>query len=38
MSHAALYSGFSDQSHMTNHFTKTFGLSPARWLKIVGIV
>lgn len=32
---ASLYSGFVDQSHMTNHFTKTFGLSPARWIKLI---
>jgi len=31
---AALLAGFSDQSHMTRHFIKTFGLSPARWLKM----
>jgi AraC-like DNA-binding protein len=31
---AALAAGFSDQSHMTRHFIKTFGLPPARWLKM----
>ncbi|MFZ3184620.1 MAG: AraC family transcriptional regulator [Pseudomonas sp.] len=33
---AALVAGFTDQSHMTRHFSKTYGLSPARWLKIRG--
>ncbi|MCE3605710.1 AraC family transcriptional regulator, partial [Massilia sp. P8910] len=31
---AALIAGFTDQSHMTRHFSKTFGLSPARWLRM----
>jgi AraC-like DNA-binding protein len=31
---AALVAGFTDQSHMTRHFSKTFGLSPARWLRM----
>ena len=31
---AALLAGFADQSHMTRHFGKTYGLSPARWLKM----
>lgn len=31
---AALIAGFSDQSHMTRQFSKTYGLSPARWLKM----
>lgn len=30
---AAAAAGFADQSHMTRHFTKTYGLSPSRWLK-----
>jgi AraC-like DNA-binding protein len=35
---AAAAAGFADQSHMTRHFTKTFGLTPGRWLRIaVGI-
>jgi len=29
---AALIAGFFDQSHMTRHFIRAFGLSPARWL------
>lgn len=32
---AALTAGFFDQSHMTRHFMRSFGLSPARWLAII---
>ena len=28
---AAVESGFADQSHMTRHFKKTYGLAPGRW-------
>ena len=28
---AAIIAGFYDQSHMTRHFIKAFGLTPARW-------
>lgn len=31
---AALMAGFTDQSHMTRQFSKTYGLSPARWMKM----
>jgi AraC-like DNA-binding protein len=31
---AALTAGFTDQSHMTRQFSKTYGLSPARWMKM----
>ena len=33
---AAVAAGFADQSHMTRHFSKTFGLTPGRWLQIAG--
>jgi len=33
---AAADAGFADQSHMTRHFLKTFGLTPGRWLQLVG--
>lgn len=33
---AALIAGFTDQAHMTRQFSKTYGLSPARWLKMHG--
>lgn len=31
---AALIAGFTDQSHMTRQFGKTYGLSPARWINM----
>ncbi|WP_066732702.1 AraC family transcriptional regulator [Cupriavidus sp. D384] len=30
---AAACAGFTDQSHMTRHFTRAFGHSPGRWLR-----
>ncbi|MBV4491140.1 AraC family transcriptional regulator [Pseudomonas oryzicola] len=30
---AALAAGFHDQSHMTRHFTRTYGVPPLRWLE-----
>jgi AraC-like DNA-binding protein len=33
---AAVDAGFSDQSHMTRHFTKAFGVSPVYWLRLQG--
>jgi AraC-like DNA-binding protein len=33
---AAAGAGFADQSHMTRHFLKTFGVTPGRWLQIAG--
>ncbi|MGE8302908.1 MAG: AraC family transcriptional regulator [Pseudomonas kermanshahensis] len=30
---AALAAGFHDQSHMTRHFTRCYGVSPLRWLE-----
>jgi AraC-like DNA-binding protein len=32
---ASAAAGFADQSHMTRHFTKTWGVPPSRWLKMV---
>jgi AraC-like DNA-binding protein len=34
LTQASLIAGFFDQSHMTRHFLKTFGLTPARWRMI----
>lgn len=36
LSDASLMAGFSDQSHMTRHFVKTFGYPPGRWLRMLG--
>jgi AraC-like DNA-binding protein len=36
LAHAAAATGFADQSHMTRHFAKTFGLTPGRWLQVAG--
>ncbi|PMQ14979.1 HTH-type transcriptional activator Btr [Janthinobacterium sp. AD80] len=33
---AAMAAGFADQSHMTRHFLKTYGLTPGRWLRYAG--
>jgi AraC-like DNA-binding protein len=30
---AALAAGFHDQSHMTRHFTRCYGVPPSRWLE-----
>jgi AraC-like DNA-binding protein len=35
LTEAALGSGFFDQAHMTRLFTQSFGISPARWLKML---
>ncbi|WP_297351381.1 AraC family transcriptional regulator [Paraburkholderia sp.] len=32
---ASAAAGFADQSHMTRHFTKTWGVPPSRWLNMV---
>ena len=34
LAEAALICGFADQSHMTRHFKKAYGLSPGRWAAI----
>ena len=33
LAEAALASGFHDQSHLTRHFTRTFGLTPGRFAR-----
>ena len=33
---AAAASGFADQSHMTRHFKKAYGLPPGRWAALCG--
>lgn len=33
---ASLEAGFFDQSHMTKHFKKAFGISPSRWCQSQG--
>ncbi|WP_018009096.1 AraC family transcriptional regulator [Cupriavidus neocaledonicus] len=35
---AAAAAGFADQSHMTRHFSRTFGLTPGRWLRVARAV
>jgi AraC-like DNA-binding protein len=32
----AAAAGFADQSHMTRQFAKAFGVTPARWLRMIG--
>jgi AraC-like DNA-binding protein len=36
LAEAALASGFADQSHMTRHFKKAYGLTPGRWAQLTG--
>lgn len=36
LARVAVATGFADQSHMTRHFAKTFGLTPGRWLQVAG--
>ncbi|WP_277189426.1 AraC family transcriptional regulator [Caballeronia sp. BR00000012568055] len=36
LARSSLAAGFADQSHMTRQFAKAFGISPARWLKMLG--
>jgi AraC-like DNA-binding protein len=32
----AVASGFADQSHLTRHFRSAYGLTPARWQRLIG--
>jgi AraC-like DNA-binding protein len=32
----AAETGFADQSHMTRHFTRAYGLTPGRWAALTG--
>lgn len=36
LAEAASASGFADQAHMTRHFKKAYGISPARWRAMAG--
>lgn len=36
LAQAGLASGFADQSHMTRHFTKAYGMPPGRWARLLG--
>lgn len=36
LAEAASASGFADQAHMTRHFKKAYGVSPARWRAMQG--
>lgn len=38
MAEAAVSAGFFDQSHMTRQFVQTYGVSPGRWMKRLGLV
>ncbi len=35
LAQVAVDTGFTDQSHMTRHYTQVYGISPARWRKIL---
>ncbi|MBB1487133.1 AraC family transcriptional regulator [Oceanospirillum sediminis] len=35
LSDAAYAAGFTDQSHMSHHFKRAYGLTPARWRRIL---
>ncbi len=37
LAEAALAAGFADQSHMTRHFRKAYGLAPGRWAAVTGV-
>ncbi|WP_246842492.1 AraC family transcriptional regulator [Achromobacter sp. HZ01] len=33
LAQAAVWAGFTDQSHMTRHFRQAYGMAPGRWLR-----
>ncbi|GAA0564974.1 AraC family transcriptional regulator [Halomonas salifodinae] len=35
LTEASLIAGFADQSHMTHHFTRAYGIPPARWVRLL---
>lgn len=35
LTEASLIAGFADQSHMTHHFTRAYGITPARWRRML---
>ena len=35
LAQAALASGFADQSHMTRHFTRAYGIPPGHWARLL---
>ncbi len=35
LSESAFAAGFADQSHMTRHFTRNYGMTPGRWASMV---
>jgi AraC-like DNA-binding protein len=36
LAQASLAAGFADQAHMTRHFKRAYGMTPARWAGMVG--
>ncbi|MFZ6653863.1 AraC family transcriptional regulator [Undibacterium sp. TJN19] len=34
LAECAVFAGFADQSHMSRQFLKTYGISPAKWLRL----
>jgi AraC-like DNA-binding protein len=38
LAQAAAHAGFSDQSHMTRQFRRTYGLTPARWTALTAAI
>ena len=35
LAEAALAAGFTDQSHMSRHFSAAYGMPPGRWLAML---